>query len=265
MFKNLYNSIKKKYRKIRVYTRPHQLYSTFDRVKLSKIERGNSKKGFIKLNLNGLGHSIKIRKNYIDKEVVGYVFADQYHLPPKEVILPKNPVILDLGSNIGLTVVHLKKVYPDATIYAYEMNTENYLLAKYNTKSYDGVYLHNEAIWIENSVVSYSPSSDFDAYSIKDNADDNNSIKINSTTISKIIETYNLSKIDFVKMDIEGAEEDVLKNQDLSWLHIVNALNIEMHLDEGEHIEPYLKILEKYGFKAWKDTKHWSSIMAVKG
>lgn len=264
MLKKLYNSIKKKYRKIRVYTQPHPLYSTLDRVKLSKIERGNPKKGFVKLNLNGLGHDIKIRKNFIDKEVVGYVFADQYHLPPKEVSLPENPVILDLGSNIGLTIVHLKQVYPRATIYAYEMNTDNYWLAKYNTKSYNDVHVHNQAIWIENTTVSYNPSSDFDAYSLKEKADGDNSIKIKSTTISTIIETYNLTKIDFIKMDIEGAEEDILKNEDLSWLKIVNALNIEMHLDENESVEPYLKILEKHGFKAWKDIKHWSSIMAVK-
>jgi hypothetical protein len=65
-------------------------------------------------------------------------------------------------------------------------------------------------------------------------------------------------------MDIEGAEEDILKNDDLTWLQYVKALNIEMHLDEHESVEYYINILEKQGFKAWKDTKHWSSIMAVK-
>lgn len=264
MLRNIYHSIKKKYQKIRVFTQPHELFNTADRIKLSKIERNNPKKGFLKLHLKGLKHSIKIRKNFIDKEVVGYVFADKYHLPPKDTQLSKTPVILDLGSNIGLTIVHLKQLYPDSIIYGYEMNTDNYLLAKHNTKFYKNIHLHNQAIWTENTTVSYNASSDFDAYSLKKNDTDSASIKIQSTTVLSIIKKYNLTEIDYVKMDIEGAEEDILNQEDLTWLQYVKAINIEMHLDENQDIDTYINILKKHGFNAWKDNKHWSSIMAVK-
>ncbi len=264
MLKKVYNSIKKQYRKVRVFTQPHPIYSTIDRIKLSKIERDNPKKGFLKLHLKGLGHPIKIRKNFIDKEVVGYVFADKYHLPPQKATLSDNPIILDLGSNIGLTVVHLKQLYPKSTIYGYEMNTNNYLLAKNNTKFYKNVHIHNQAIWKENTTVSYNADSDFDAYSIKENDDFGKKVTIQSTTIQSIIETYNLTHIDYVKMDIEGAEEAILEQDDLRWLQYVKAINIEMHLDESEDINTYINILKAQGFNAWKDDKHWSSIMAVK-
>ena len=65
-------------------------------------------------------------------------------------------------------------------------------------------------------------------------------------------------------MDIEGAEKDILTHHDLSWLDYVNSINIEMHLNEEESIDAYIKIIEDQGFKAWKDTNHISSIIAVK-
>jgi tRNA1(Val) A37 N6-methylase TrmN6 len=46
-----------------------------------------------------------------------------------------NPVFLDLGSNIGLTIAHMKQIYPTSKIVGYEMNKENYILAKENTNA----------------------------------------------------------------------------------------------------------------------------------
>jgi hypothetical protein len=65
-------------------------------------------------------------------------------------------------------------------------------------------------------------------------------------------------------MDIEGAEKAILKSKDLSWMDKVGAMNIEMHLDGNENIDEFLTIIESKGFTVWKDTKHWSSIFAVR-
>jgi len=37
-----------------------------------------------------------------------------------------NPVVLDCGSNIGLSVLYFKSIYPDATIYAFEPDNSNF-------------------------------------------------------------------------------------------------------------------------------------------
>jgi FkbM family methyltransferase len=144
------------------------------------------------------------------------------------------------------------------------MNINNYLLAKNNTKFYKNVYIHNQAIWNKNTEVSYNADSDFDAYSINENNDSGKKVTVKSTTIQSIIDTYNLTHIDYVKMDIEGAEEAILEDGDLQWLQYVKAINIEMHLDKSKDINTYIDILKTQGFNAWKDQKHWSSIMAVK-
>lgn len=71
------------------------------------------------------------RNNNDDYDVLHATFFEQYHFPP--INLPKHAVILDLGSNIGLTVRHLKCHYPGAIIIGVELDHENFLLAQKNT------------------------------------------------------------------------------------------------------------------------------------
>src|ERR1700704_3274168 len=62
---------------------------------------------------NLAGRKIYVRRgSIIDRDVIKYVFYNQYHLPSKK--LPDQSIILDLGCNIGLTIVHFNKLYPDA-------------------------------------------------------------------------------------------------------------------------------------------------------
>lgn len=268
MLKILLRDIKKLYREIKVLLSPHPLFRVIDKIKLSKIKKDTDEKGFIFLKPKGFRHNIKIRRNYVDREVIHYVLQDQYHLPPKSSKISRTPVILDLGSNIGLTIVHMKHIYPNAKIIGYEMNKENFLLAKRNTKFFDDVIVNNKAVWFENKVVFYKINSCHDAYSVIDNKElsenKQEKVEVQSTTIPNIIEEYNLNYVDYLKMDIEGAEEAILNSDDLSWLNIIHSMNIEMHLDDNEKIFDYIKIIESKGFKAWKDDKHWSSIFAVK-
>ncbi len=55
-----------------------------------------------------------------------------------------------------------------------------------------------------------------------------------------------------------------LNFSDILFYRISSLINIEMHLDENQSIDTYIDILKINGFNAWKDDKHWSSIMAVR-
>lgn len=267
MFIKSLQALKKEYRTIKNLIAPHPLFSTIDKLKLSKIKRETNKKGFIYLKPKGLLHSIKIRSNFIDKEVVYYVLQDQYHLPPILSKISANPVILDLGSNIGLTIVHMKHIYPTAKIIGYEMNRENYLLAKRNTKFYDNVMVVNTAVWIEDATVTYRNTANYDSYAILNDTEKKEAdelIEVPSLKLESIIKNHNLTHIDYLKMDIEGAEKAILESEDLSWMDKVGAMNIEMHLDGNNDLSEFLTIIENKGFTVWKDSKHWSSIFAVR-
>jgi len=212
-----------------------------------------------------ISHPVKIRNHFIDRRGLYEVFWHKYHLPPKDIKLQKNATVLDLGSNIGLTIIHLKNLYPDIKIIGYEMDLDNYLLAKKNTAAYDNVSLYNKAIWVDNEMLSYNSNTAFDAYAVDHTLEPTHAIKnVEGITISKLIKEHKLDRIDYLKMDIEGAEKDILKSKDLYWLNHVEALNIEFHFSDNKTIDEYIEILETHGFCAKKDSKHWSCILATR-
>lgn len=262
----IYKALRKCYWKVKAILKYHPIFTILDKIKLSKITRNTNKKGYIFLRPRGWLHNIKIRKNYTDKEVVQYVLQDQYHLPPAFIKIPENAYILDLGSNIGLTIAHFKHLYPASKIIGFEMNAENYALAKRNIKFLDNVTIENKAVWTEDTVVKFKINSNYDSYKIINNLDKTDVDEVNevqSICLKSIIKNHKIECIDYLKMDIEGAEKAILLSKDLSWMNVVYAMNIELHLNEGEDFQVFLKILETKGFQVWKDDRHWSSIFAV--
>jgi FkbM family methyltransferase len=208
------------------------------------------------------GKKIFLRKKSVDQEVYDYVFVEKYHRPFKEITV-KDPVILDLGANIGLTIIDFKILYPGSKIYAYELDKDNYELSVLNCKKLSGCYLHNEAIWSEPTEIKYNKSVNNDAYKIETNITQHeNTITVQAVTIQQIIERYQLKTIDYVKLDIEGAEYEVFQ-KNLDWLDITRQIKIEIHYGP-EFFNFFLQKLEEHGFKTLKDTHHWSTLIGYK-
>jgi FkbM family methyltransferase len=165
---------------------------------------------------------------------------------------------LDLGSNIGLTVIDFKMLYPESKIYAYELDSENFRLPLLNCKHLSGCYIHNQAIWSEPTEIKYNKSVNNDAYKIETNITQHeNTITVQAVTIQQIIERYQLKAIDYVKLDIEGAEYEVFQ-KNLDWLDITRQIKIHYG---PEFFNFFLQKLEEHGFKTLKDTHHLPTLI----
>lgn len=72
-------------------------------------------------------------------------------------------------------------------------------------------------------------------------------VQCRATTLSRVIETESLDRIDVLKIDVEGAELDVLAGiSDAHWAR-VRQLALEGH-DEGDRLERVRALLERHGF-----------------
>ena len=264
MKSNLSNLIKYQLRRVKHFLFLLPNFNVKDSFNLSFYKEEVAEDHFIYFKPKKWSHAVKVRKSYRDLRTLKDVFLSNYHLPPNSSKLYNDSVIVDLGCNIGITVAHFKNIFPKATVIGYEMDCDNYLLAKANTKGYKNVYLYNQAIWIDNSFVEYEKHDGFDGYSIHIKSEKNENIKVKGITLKELIKKHQLEKIDYLKMDIEGAEKDILNDNDLDWLDSVNSINIELHLVDDIAIQNYIDILKSKGFEAWKDSNHVSSIIAVK-
>lgn len=89
-----------------------------------------------------------------------------------------------------------------------------------------------------------------------------------SISMSSLLDYFSLKIVDYLKMDIEGAEYEVLQaGSNLNWLSKIRLLNLEYHRTDGRVADDDFfilkKTLEKEGFEVYKSSTHWSAIIAV--
>lgn len=204
-------------------------------------------------------HELFCRPNTTDAQVLWDTFYRKYHVP--SLPLPKNAVIVDLGANVGYTMAHFAYLYPDSLIYGVEMDHSNFLLAQKNLSMLTNqCKLIHAAVWHENSKINYTGNQTW-GFKIDYEKTVNGNGATTAKTLDTIFSEFGLDKVDYIKMDIEGAEKFVLENAE-NWIYRVKMLKIEVH--PPATINELFKILERYGFVVKKDTRHPAAINAIK-
>ena len=159
--------------------------------------------------------------------------------------LRNHPVIIDCGANIGLSIISMKKQYPNAEIIAYEPDEKNFQLLSKNIKSfgYADVSLRKEAVWTDNTTLRFSNEG---LMSSKiETTISNNTIEIKAIKLRDILNR----EIDFLKLDIEGAEYKVLKDI-ADKLYLVKNMFLEYHgtFTQNGELAEIIALIHKCGF-----------------
>ena len=156
------------------------------------------------------------------------------------------PVILDCGANIGTSVIFFKRLYPKARVTAFEANSDiaDILKENLNANNIRDVKVIEKAVWINNEGIEIG-IEDSDASSIYK---EENKTKVPSVRLKDILEKE--KHIDMLKIDIEGAELEVL-NDCKGSLSIVANMFIEFHsyLMRNQNLGALITILEENGFR----------------
>lgn len=150
--------------------------------------------------------------------------------------------IIDCGSNIGMSLLYFKINYTNCEIVAFEPDNKNFELLKLNTScwEFNNIQINKAAVWTNNGEINF-----FTTGNLGGKIDDSKN-SINGSTIVKTIRLKDLllEKIDLLKIDIEGAEYDVLLDCKDN-LSLVSNLFIEYHgkFSEGSKLIEILSIL----------------------
>jgi len=172
------------------------------------------------------------------------IFVEKiYAFRSKEVV----PRILDLGANIGLSVLFFKQLYPQAEITAFEADPEifAYLEKNVHGNGYTDVQLINKAAWHEKTILEFcSEGADGGRAAM---AGDEDLIPVDAVDISEFMRN---TRFDFLKMDIEGAEEFVLPACRNS-LAGIRFVFVEYHSKSGQKqcLDQLMTILVEAGFR----------------
>jgi FkbM family methyltransferase len=239
-------------------------------------------------NLNSLklpnGCIIKHINEYETLYLYEELFVNHTYAHPR-IKLPEQPIILDIGANIGLFALYMKQKHPKACIYSFEpikhtfsALKENMLLHNLgqpfqfgvtdqigtqtfhhypNATFFSGKYTSKDDLRkmkvIAKNILKkqYGLEEEYlDAYVSLFTKNRTLSIpeSVSVTTITEIIHANKLFRIDLLKVDAEGCELEVLSGLSVADWPKIRTIIIEIHEQTQLTKEPFIKLLQAKGF-----------------
>jgi FkbM family methyltransferase len=164
--------------------------------------------------------------------VAGELNQDCYQF--NKVNFQDGDVFLDIGGNLGLLAIYLAKKHPFLKIYSFEADPRNFEIYQKHIdlnglKDHKNLKVFNLAVSSNNKGIYVCSSYDSEpggSYTSQTRGE----IKIPSITLDAIFKQFNLSKIKFLKIDVEGAEYPIILASKLIKKHKVRIENVAMEL-----------------------------------
>jgi len=198
------------------------------------------------------GVQFKVRVNTSDALMIWEVWKAKVYDDVRIPIL-EGDVVVDLGAHIGAFAVRVARLAHRGRVYSYEAARKNYLLLEENRKlnGLENMYIENKAISEKRGEMPlYTPANNSILGSLRQ---DTSSFKemVQAITFSDIIAKHSLEKINFLKIDVEGAEFDILFSCSDENFAKIQRMIIEYHEFDGDKRshQDLVNLLDTHGFK----------------
>jgi len=157
--------------------------------------------------------AIQILKNIVQKILTDLLFTNYLSG------LKKGSIAIDCGANVGLISTKLAKT--GAIVYSFEPNPYAFQKLVSRVSSFPNVECINKGVWDRNTTMQLyfhqEAKNDDEFWSFgssimknKGNVDKSRSVEVELVDLTEFIEGLN-SRVDLLKIDIEGAECEVLE------------------------------------------------------
>jgi FkbM family methyltransferase len=187
--------------------------------------------------------------------------------PVRDAFQPKKgEVVIDVGAYIGSYTLEASKLVGDqGKVVAIEAEPSFFssLLFNLQLNQADNVIPLNLAAWGKEATLElhtgYASPSLFDLP-----RELSKSLKVRALPLDKILAESGVDEVDWVKMDVEGAEVEVLRGMEKTMSRSPRLkLVVEVHHNKGREC---LSILKERGYEVrWIDSNHFLSSQVIKG
>jgi FkbM family methyltransferase len=176
-------------------------------------------------------HPVLARPKTSDFGVYYQVFIDEQYSHLNNL----NPkLIVDCGANVGYTSAYLLSRFAGARVIAIEPFPDNAALARRNLEPYgERAEIIEAAIWSRSTSLVFERIEQGNEWGISVRQADANE-KGNVKAID--IRSLPVDRIDILKVDIEGSEIELFREDADSWLPLVANIVIELHGERCERI-----------------------------
>lgn len=161
--------------------------------------------------------------------------------------LRDDPLIVDCGANIGLSVVYFKQLYPGARIVALEPDPVIFRVLRSNIEAfgYADVTLHEEAAWTCETELDFRCEGGAGG-GLRGTAEAGRRVTVKTRRLRDLLDRH----VDFLKIDVEGAETPIVVDCS-GRLDRVDHLFVEYHslVEEPQTLHVILEVLHAAGYR----------------
>jgi FkbM family methyltransferase len=242
---------------------------------IAKIEIEDGKVIFTSRKTDLHPGGVKFYVDVLDKRVtpVDTFNFDQYELEDSEMLyklVSENDTIFDIGANIGWYSNHLSKKLPNSKIYSFEPIPETFAQIKRNIElnQAKNITLNNVALSDKVQTLSFYYSPTITGASSAANITENENmtmLECQTNTIDKFVTENNISNLDFIKCDVEGAEfmvykggaETIEKHKPIVFTEMLRKWAAKF----GYHPNDIITFFKQFGYNCY--TSHNGKLIAI--
>lgn len=201
------------------------------------------------------GVKFKVReenKEITDEDIIAEIWRSKVYTP-QGFKIQKGFNVIDIGANIGSFTVYAAKAAKKGSVYSYEPYPENLKLLKENVRMNE---LKNVKIFgfgvmgKRKKSRLYMDRTNDGGHSVCSKSKD--FITMRCVTLKGIFDANNISFCDFLKLDCEGAEYDILFNTPGKYLSRIGRIALECHKHPAykkNNVNSLKKFLRGAGFQ----------------
>lgn len=187
--------------------------------------------------VDGLRFRVR-RGTWADESILNHVVRDREYHPPGYEIGPGDTVI-DIGGNIGGFAVSASRAAEGGWVYAFEPEPDNFALLEHNL---DRNRCHNvtavrAAVTDAAGLVTLSVNADNSGGHSLHRQHGGPGVTVPAVTLTQIFDEYRIGRCDYLKIDCEGAEYDILHGLPERYFARVRRIVLEYHAEPAEKRE----------------------------
>lgn len=193
---------------------------------------------------------------WIQQQIFFFGYYDERGMKCLKKYLNKGDVFIDIGANVGCySLIASKIVTETGKVYAFEPVNSIYNCLKKNVElnNLKNIVLEKKAIYNKRGVKDlYISLSDNMGMSSISTPVSNYIEKVNTITLDEFIRNNKVNKVDFIKIDIEGAELYALQGMTNTIIQnkpvIIVELNEWILKETGIDMKDIIKLMQKLGY-----------------
>lgn len=149
--------------------------------------------------------------------------------------LAPTDTVVDIGAQIGIFTSYAAQATPRGRVFSFEPHPDNFRLLEQNRRQNDfsHVTAFNKAVAAQEGRHEFFASAiNTGGHSLYQQAGSGEHFEVETVRLEDVLQKQGVDRIDYLKIDCEGAEREILRSLSDDVLHRVRRIVMEVHAEE---------------------------------